>query len=414
MQSAQCFLTLPCRHPLHCSQVCLRLPCGHGVQIAQWYLTAPWGQGVQVTHILRMRPCGHPTHCTQYFFTFPCGHGVHSLHSRLTLPCGHALHSLQSCFALPCEHPPHWLHPCFSFPCGHGEQVTQFNLSFPCGHGLQCAHEYFTLPCGHGVQSLHCLLCLPCGHPTHSTQYRFTLPCTHPLHWTHSGRRVPCGHGLQITQSHFSLSCGHRFRAEGVYDARGPSPRSPPGGSAAIVRGGVPQILGGVELLSWQTVALVQKERIFLFSVSVSCDEGTKHSGGAARPPSFSQMGPPVRRQATLHQLGKVQTSRSSSYYNVNIEDVESQKQTLLTASTSRTDFVSALRQLSSMLLTKDLLERSMIGVCVNKIAKKHPDIDMRTLAKGIVEKWRTEVREQVGRDTKKARGVAGWRKPAR
>ena len=93
-----------------------------------------------------------------------------------------------------------------------------------------------------------------------------------------------------------------------------------------------------------------------------------------------------MKRQATLHQLGKVQTSRSSSYWNVNIEDIEAHKKTLTNVGTSKEKFVAALRQLSSMLLTKDLLEQSMIGVCMNKIAKKHPDGEMRTLAKGIVE----------------------------
>ena len=130
--------------------------------------------------------------------------------------------------------------------------------------------------------------------------------------------------------------------------------------------------------------------------------------------PIAPAMGPPVKRQATLHQLGKVQTSRSSSYWNVNIEDIEAHKKTLTNVGTSKEKFVAALRQLSSMLLTKDLLEQSMIGVCMNKIAKKHPDGEMRTLAKGIVEKWRKEVKGQVARDEKKKRTIAGWRKPSR
>jgi hypothetical protein len=66
------------------------------------------------------------------------------------------------------------------------------------------------------------------------------------------------------------------------------------------------------------------------------------------------------------------------------------------------------------MLLTKDLLEQSMIGLCVNRVAKKHPDGDMRVLARNIVEKWREEVRGQVKRDAKRLRTVAGWRKPNR
>ena len=125
-------------------------------------------------------------------------------------------------------------------------------------------------------------------------------------------------------------------------------------------------------------------------------------------------MGPPVKRQATLHQLGKVQTSRSSSYYNVSLEDIARHKKTLEDKATTKSDFVASLRQLSSMLLTKDLLEQSMIGLCVNRIAKKHPDGDMRVLARNIVEKRREEVRGQVKRDAKRLRTVAGWRKPNR
>ena len=121
-----------------------------------------------------------------------------------------------------------------------------------------------------------------------------------------------------------------------------------------------------------------------------------------------------MKRQATLHQLGKVQTSRSSSYYNVSLEDIERHKTALQLKTTTRNDFMSSLRQLSSMLLTKDLLERSMIGLCVNRIAKKHPDGEMRVLARNIVEKWRKEVREQVKRDERKKKTIEGWRKPDR
>ena len=110
--------------------------------------------------------------------------------------------------------------------------------------------------------------------------------------------------------------------------------------------------------------------------------------------------------------LGKVQTSRSSSYYNVSLEDIARHKKTLEDKATTKSDFVASLRQLSSMLLTKDLLEQSMIGLCVNRVAKKHPDGDMRVLARNIVEKWRKEVREQVKRDEKRRRTFAGWRKP--
>ena len=90
-------------------------------------------------------------------------------------------------------------------------------------------------------------------------------------------------------------------------------------------------------------------------------------------------------------------------YYNVSLEVIARHKKTLEDKATTKSDFVASLRQLSSMLLTKDLLEQSMIGLCVNRVAKKHPDGDMRVLARNIVEKWREEVRGQVKRDAKRS-----------
>ena len=110
-------------------------------------------------------------------------------------------------------------------------------------------------------------------------------------------------------------------------------------------------------------------------------------------------------RQATLHQLGKVVTSRSSSYYNVSVEDVLRHKKTLEDREhTTRAEFVEALRQLSSMTLTHEVLSESLIGQVVNRVARKHPDPELREMGASIVKKWKAEV---VARERRKKQ--QGW-----
>ena len=122
-------------------------------------------------------------------------------------------------------------------------------------------------------------------------------------------------------------------------------------------------------------------------------------------------------RQATLLSLGKVVTSRTSSYYNVSVEDILKHKKTLEDRDASRETFVGALRQLSSMMMRRTLLEQSMVGQTVNRVAKKHPDAEVREQARAIVAKWKGEVLAQTRRDERKSRRVEGWAKaggPAR
>ena len=95
----------------------------------------------------------------------------------------------------------------------------------------------------------------------------------------------------------------------------------------------------------------------------------------------------------------------------MSLEDIARHKKTLEDKATTKSDFVASLRQLSSMLLTKDLLEQSMIGLCVNRVAKKHPDGDMRVLARNIVEKARGGARTGEAR-REEAEDRRGWRKP--
>ena len=110
-------------------------------------------------------------------------------------------------------------------------------------------------------------------------------------------------------------------------------------------------------------------------------------------------------RQATLHQLGKVVTSRSSSYYNVSVEDVLRHKKTLEDREhTTQAEFVEALRQLSSMTLTHEVLSESLIGQVVNRVARKHPDPELREMGASIVKKWKAEV---VARERRKKH--QGW-----
>ena len=81
-----------------------------------------------------------------------------------------------------------------------------------------------------------------------------------------------------------------------------------------------------------------------------------------------------------MHQLEGPDLAFSSQY-NVSLrharqEDAEDK-------ATTKSDFVASLRRLS-ILLTKDLVEQSMIGPCVNW-SQEAIDGDMRVLARNIV-----------------------------
>jgi len=134
---------------------------------------------------------------------------------------------------------------------------------------------------------------------------------------------------------------------------------------------------------------------------------------------------PAPKRQATLHDMGKVVSSRAFSYYNVTSEDVDRYKATLEDADTTKEEFMTALRHLSSMLMTRDLLTSSMIGKVVSRLRRKHPDEEVRKLAGAMVDKWKLEVIRQVDVDRKverrsrgdvrtfieAGRGGSGWRR---
>ena len=89
-----------------------------------------------------------------------------------------------------------------------------------------------------------------------------------------------------------------------------------------------------------------------------------------------------------------------------------------------RDRFMTALRHLSSMLMTRDLLTSSMIGKVVSRLRRKHPDEEVRKMAGAMVDKWKTEVIRQVDADRKverrsrgdvrtfigAGRGGSGWR----
>ena len=117
---------------------------------------------------------------------------------------------------------------------------------------------------------------------------------------------------------------------------------------------------------------------------------------------------PAPKRQATLHDMGKVVSSRAFSYYNVSSEDVDRYKATLEDADTTKEEFMTALRHLSSMLMTRDLLTSSMIGKVVSRLRRKHPDEEVRKLAGSMVDKWKLEVIRQVDVDRRVERRSRG------
>ena len=130
------------------------------------------------------------------------------------------------------------------------------------------------------------------------------------------------------------------------------------------------------------------------------------------------------KRQATLHDMGKVVSSRAFSYYNVSAEVVGKYKAKLEDADATKDEFMTALRHLSSMLMTRDLLTSSMIGKVVSRLRRKHPDEEVRKMAGAMVDKWKTEVIRQMDADRKverrsrgdvrtfigAGRGGSGWR----
>ena len=121
-------------------------------------------------------------------------------------------------------------------------------------------------------------------------------------------------------------------------------------------------------------------------------------------------------RQATLLSLGKVVTSRTSSYYNVSLEDIlKHRRRSRIATRRARRSWARSVS--SSMMMSRTLLEQSMVGQTVNRVAKKHPDAEVREQARAIVAKWKGEVLAQTTRDERKSRRVRGWAKaggPAR
>ena len=120
-------------------------------------------------------------------------------------------------------------------------------------------------------------------------------------------------------------------------------------------------------------------------------------------------------RQATLLSLGKVVTSRTSSYYNVSLEDILKHKKTLEDRDASRETFVGALRQL----VDDDEPDpaRAEHGRTGGEPRGEASDAEVREQARAIVAKWKGEVLAQTTRDERKSRRVRGWAKaggPAR
>ena len=132
------------------------------------------------------------------------------------------------------------------------------------------------------------------------------------------------------------------------------------------------------------------------------------------RSPTTPSSRPRPKHQVTLHDCAKVVTSRTSSYYNVNLEDVMRLKKTIEDVDASKDDVVHALRQLASMMMSTDLLAKSLVGKSVKRISRKHGDGEVRAAAKAIAEKWSSDVVGAYNREMNAARKRIGFVKARR
>lgn len=171
-------------------------------------------------------------------------------------------------------------------------------------------------------------------------------------------------------------------------------------------------------------LAKVKFTRNELASPSGTSGEGDE-APGAFSSPSPAKPSSSARTvhttQATLHDMKKVVSSSTSSYYNVSAADILKLRDTLDDPDTSNEDITHALRQLSAMVLPLSIFEDTKIGLSVRQISKKHADGDIKRLAATLRKKWMAEMKDGIRRENKKERSnlrgflnsnkSSGWKK---